>query len=46
MRMLRLCHVGSMFVVQVIAASITSNDQSPINSQLIKLRVEVEKLLI
>jgi hypothetical protein len=32
--------------LQVIAASITSNEQSPINSQLVKLRIEVEKLLI
>jgi U4/U6 small nuclear ribonucleoprotein SNU13 len=30
----------------VIAASITSNDQSPIQSQLAKLRTEVEKLVI
>jgi hypothetical protein len=32
--------------MQVIAASITTNEQSAINSQLVKLRIEVEKLLI
>ena len=32
--------------MQVIAASITSNEQSPIQSQLRQLQDQVEKLLI
>ena len=32
--------------LQVIAASITSNDQSAIHQQIIKLQNEVERLLV